>query len=75
MDAPLHPRRIKAALHWLADEDYASRIEGQTLETCLAALKLVSKGQQATGLTPEVADLGKNVLGVLDYVKKGITGR
>lgn len=73
-EAPLHPRRIQATLDWLGDggpDD--SNMPDEVYQTLRAALKLLQKAQAATGLTPEVADVGSHVLGVLDYVKRGLT--
>jgi hypothetical protein len=73
-EAPLHPRRIQAALEWLEDETaFECGQNGGTdqRETCLAALTLLQKTQRATGLTPEIADVGAHMLGMVDYVKKG----
>lgn len=64
-DAPLHPRRIQVALAWLADDDYAACIDGDILETCIAALKLLQKGQKVTGLTTDVADIGASGLALI----------
>lgn len=74
-DAPLHPRRIQDALEWLAERDpnFIHDVGMDAVESAQAALKMIQKAQRATGLTPEVADVGSHVLGVLDYVKKGLT--
>jgi len=42
-------------------------------ETLVSALKLIRKGQRGVGLSPEIADVGSHVIGVLDYVKKGLS--
>ncbi len=64
-DPPLHPRRIQAAIEWLSDEDYAAKVETDTVATCLAALRLLQKTQSATGLTPNIADVGVHGLKLL----------
>lgn len=70
-EAPLHPRRVAAAIERVNDHDLRGWVDipGDVQETCLAALKMVQKAQRAAGLTPEVADVGSHVLGVVDYVR------
>lgn len=76
-EAPLHPRRIADTIEALTLATAANHEEGEILtqdqyETCLHGLRMLRKAQKATGLTPEVADVGSHVLGVLDYVKKAL---
>jgi hypothetical protein len=70
-DAPLHPRRIEETLEWLRRER-PENLLGDHYETLVSALKLLRKTQRTVGLTTDVADLGRHVLGVLDYVKRGL---
>lgn len=73
-EAPLHPRRIAAALKCVSDNGLTGAVDIPTdvQETCLAALKMLHKAQRAAGLTPEVADVGSHVLGVVDYVRSAL---
>jgi hypothetical protein len=74
IEAPLHPRRVESTLLWLR-RDGVKLLDTQQYETLVSALKLIRKGQRNVGLSAEVADVGSHVLGVLDYVKKGLTRR
>lgn len=56
-DAPLHPRRIEETLDWLRRERPAV-LQGEHYETIVSVLKLVRKGQRATGLSAEIVDMG-----------------
>ena len=73
-EAPLHPRRIAAALKWLREieQDLPGPIgmRAEDHETLRALLKVMQKAQAATGLTPGVVDAIGHASGVLDYVKK-----
>lgn len=68
-DAPLHPRRIRAALEYLQQGPLNSEllpgevialgaISTEVLVTCRTALHWIAQAQQKTGLTPEVVDVG-----------------
>lgn len=75
-EAPLHPRRLAAALQWLTEGGSAIDdcvIPPEHRESIKTALKLVLSSQQRVGLTPEVADVGSHLIGVFDYVKRGLT--
>jgi hypothetical protein len=75
-EAPLHPRRLAAALKWLKEGGSAiddCAIPPEHHETIKLSLKLILNSQRRVGLTPEAADIGSHVLGVVDYVKKALT--
>lgn len=76
-EAPLHPRRIAVALRTLElERKHDEKVfDSEVAETFEAALKLIQKTQRATGLTPEIADVGAHMLGMVDYVKKGFLGK
>ncbi len=70
-DAPLHPRRVEETLAWLRRERPVA-VQGDHFETLVSALKLIRKGQRGIGLSADIADAGSHVIGLLDYVKKGL---
>jgi hypothetical protein len=62
---PLHPERVKDAYERLQSAVVYNervveepRLDAQEIETCLAALRLVQRGQAAVGFTHEIANAG-----------------
>ncbi len=78
-EAPLHPRRLAAALQWLREIE--SDLPGcgplgipvEHYESMRLCLKLVLNSQQRMGLTPGVADAIGHGVSLVDYVKKALT--
>jgi hypothetical protein len=73
-EAPLHPRRIESTLLWLRREGLR-QLPTEHYETLVSTLKLIRKGQRSVGLSPDVADVGHHMMGLWDYVKKGLPRR
>lgn len=73
----LHPTRVRETLRslseWLADPVDCCELTDLECKTCLAALKLIGKTQEATGLTTDVVDVGSaamKLLGTLSRLRK-----
>lgn len=72
-EGALHPRRVASALDWLVDHHGPAGIPIQTLDSCIAALRMVQKTQVAAGITAERADAVGQAITLFDYVKTHLT--
>lgn len=69
---PLHPDRIRFVLRRLRGVPVGQwTLEEKTLivESSIAALELVRKGQLAMGLTPDVADAGRLLVQLMRIIQ------